>query len=435
MKEHEHEYFRELCALAPVGELSDEEARKLDEHLAECEECRNLAEEFERVSFGALPLRGEDGDFQDSTASDRQIQRFQARLGEELAGDPRKSRYPGDTQSVSRLQERPEMSSPRGRRRSSRWLLAAAIPLLAATGTLWHVWRGAVEANQTLSRHNASLLLQLETAQRSLSELQASHASETSPESAPEENLPTTGQRVDPDQFQQVKARLAETNERMTRLIEEKAKLTADLTDLRRTIDQKDVLIRKQRASIESSEARSHAIDERVRRQREQIDALKTQLVKLDREKQSLELSLRENVGVLFDPSLTVVSVFNVQNRSARSNAGGRILLRAGHPAVLYAFDLKPHDWPDPPSKSRFQLWGLKEVHPDLDAMTFNLLAKSPATHYLGQLAEEPSHGTWSVSFDPDLLNGLTYLLIVRPGEDSAELGDKVVLYGRLEGR
>ncbi len=95
----------------------------------------------------------------------------------------------------------------------------------------------------------------------------------------------------------------------------------------------------------------------------------------------------------------------------------------------------KPHDWPDPPSKSRFQLWGLKEVHPDLDAMTFNLLAKSPAADYLGQLAEEPSHGTWSVSFDPDLLNGLTYLLIVRPGEDSAELGDKIVLYGRLEGR
>ncbi|MEJ2083519.1 MAG: zf-HC2 domain-containing protein, partial [Acidobacteriota bacterium] len=70
MKEHEHEYFRELCALAPVGELSDEEARKLHEHLADCEECRNLSEEFERVSFGALPLRGEDEDFPDSTSSD-----------------------------------------------------------------------------------------------------------------------------------------------------------------------------------------------------------------------------------------------------------------------------------------------------------------------------------------------------------------------------
>ncbi len=110
-------------------------------------------------------------------------------------------------------------------------------------------------------------------------------------------------------------------------------------------------------------------------------------------------------------------------------------LLRAGHPAVLYAFALKSHAWLDSRSKSQFQVWGLKEVHPDLDAMTFHLLAKSPATHYLGQLAEEPSRGTWSASFDPDLLNGLTYLLIVRADGDSGQLADNIVLYGGLEGR
>lgn len=51
-----HGEFLELCAISTTGELSEEERRRLQEHLAACSECRRALSEFEAVADVAVPL-------------------------------------------------------------------------------------------------------------------------------------------------------------------------------------------------------------------------------------------------------------------------------------------------------------------------------------------------------------------------------------------
>lgn len=51
-----HEEFLELCAVSTTGELSEEEQKKLREHLAVCPDCRLALAEFETVADVGVPL-------------------------------------------------------------------------------------------------------------------------------------------------------------------------------------------------------------------------------------------------------------------------------------------------------------------------------------------------------------------------------------------
>src|SRR5271155_3324338 len=51
-----HDEFLELCAVATTGELSEEEQKRLREHLAACADCRQALSEFEAVASIGVPL-------------------------------------------------------------------------------------------------------------------------------------------------------------------------------------------------------------------------------------------------------------------------------------------------------------------------------------------------------------------------------------------
>jgi hypothetical protein len=51
-----HEEFLELCAVSTSGDLSDEERKKLQDHLSGCSECLQALNEFEAVADVGVPL-------------------------------------------------------------------------------------------------------------------------------------------------------------------------------------------------------------------------------------------------------------------------------------------------------------------------------------------------------------------------------------------
>src|ERR1700691_4716419 len=51
-----HDEFIELCAVSTSGELSEQERRKLEVHLAGCAECRQALREFEAAVDVGMPL-------------------------------------------------------------------------------------------------------------------------------------------------------------------------------------------------------------------------------------------------------------------------------------------------------------------------------------------------------------------------------------------
>jgi hypothetical protein len=50
-----HQEFLELCALSTTEELTAEERKRLKEHLVDCDECRDLKEQYERVIATTIP--------------------------------------------------------------------------------------------------------------------------------------------------------------------------------------------------------------------------------------------------------------------------------------------------------------------------------------------------------------------------------------------
>ena len=51
-----HEEFLELCAVSTSGDLTEEEQKKLQAHLAGCAECRQALREFEAAVDVGVPL-------------------------------------------------------------------------------------------------------------------------------------------------------------------------------------------------------------------------------------------------------------------------------------------------------------------------------------------------------------------------------------------
>src|SRR5215469_454594 len=63
-KNTQHDYFRELCSLAAIGELSPDEFDELRNHLAGCAECCSLYTDFARIASSDLSLLFSDTDLQ-----------------------------------------------------------------------------------------------------------------------------------------------------------------------------------------------------------------------------------------------------------------------------------------------------------------------------------------------------------------------------------
>ena len=85
-----HEEFRELCAAATAGELSDDEQARLTAHLAFCADCRRLMSEYESAAVAGLAALAEShlpgGDEvigESSWSVEKAEERFFKRLAEE----------------------------------------------------------------------------------------------------------------------------------------------------------------------------------------------------------------------------------------------------------------------------------------------------------------------------------------------------------------
>src|SRR5258708_37505244 len=51
-----HDKFLELCAISTSGDLTEEEQKNLEAHLAECPDCRQAVKEFEGAVDIGVPL-------------------------------------------------------------------------------------------------------------------------------------------------------------------------------------------------------------------------------------------------------------------------------------------------------------------------------------------------------------------------------------------
>ena len=363
-----HDEFLELCALATSGELTEEERKKLEAHLAICPWCRQAMKDYETAASGAVralasafPAGGMAAD--PSWSVEKAEAEFFERLNRESRSVPSSARQSSESPVGRRLTYRPS----RIRWREIWMPFAACILLALALGIAGYrmgVRRG-VEVTQAIPAvpaHSAgSLQEEMSDAGHERSQLNAKLAEEDrvigelkrqlGEQAAFLSKFQTSGGEVqantqDPqasgssgkepgslsaEQYQAAQARLqklqreiaAETEQKQqaaTRAGELEAKveeLTQVLRDRERTVDQQGLEISKQQELLEH-----------------------------DRD-------IRELMGAR---DLYIAEVYDVARTGQTNKTYGRVFYTKGKSLIFYAYDLDQQVGLK--NASSFQAWG-----------------------------------------------------------------------------
>jgi len=359
-----HEEFLELCAVATSGNLSEEEHRKLQEHLTVCPECREAMKQFETVVDHKIPslapeLAGEPSEEDPSFSQEAAETSFFKRLSEE---DEKSRSRLGDAEPwLSPLVVRRSRSFRRGFDKYHFWLpLAAGLLLCTSLGILTYRMgkhRGidfakseqravrpdsavSREALEVASRERDATNAELAQRDRAISELRREIAQKS------DENAKLKASQSD----EQIALHTSE--EEKNQLVQERdrfAQQTAEGQASLKTLQTKLRSLERERsedvvhaASLESKVGElSRALNDRERATDEQQELL------------AKDRDIRELVGAR---DLYITEVYDVARTGETQKAFGRVFYTKGKSLIFYAYDL--NDQPGLKEASIFEAWG-----------------------------------------------------------------------------
>jgi len=410
-----HEYYRELCALAAIGQLSSEENRELNQHLYNCQSCREANAGYAHVIQHQLPqadpIRSRITDLIPKAAPDADLRdRFLARARVEGVEFTAEAQRPA---SVSR-----------GRFWSLRhWqpvFTAVTIAVIAVMGLTIYRLQGLKpgeapnsEREMRLARENEVLrgrITGLEQAVQSsslrLTEVQRNDAS-------------------DRELLAKLQEQLVEEREEARRIESDLQKSRSEYMELASTTQQKDALVAVLRADNEkvhrdnASNLSTVVIQEA--RIRELNEAIEQQASNFERERQLMTASsdVRQLMGAR---NLHIMDVHDTDGTGKSSKAFGRVFYAEGQSLIFYAFDLSSGKLT--PAKYTFQAWGQKE-------------SISHSIRKLGTFAvDDHEQRRWVLKVsDPKLLQGIDSVFVTAEAlGDAAEPRGKKLLYAYIVG-
>jgi Anti-sigma-K factor rskA/Putative zinc-finger len=357
-----HEEFLRLCALSISGDLTEEEQKRLQEHLVTCPGCREAQKQFETVVDQGIPalapeLTGEEPTEDPSFSVDAAESLFLKRLSEE---DKRsRSHLPDAEPWLSPLVIRQSRNFRRRFERYYFWLpMAAGILLCTSLGivayrigkrtgwefgrlenfsvfapasgqTLESAIRDRDAANSRLAERDeavSELRREIERQRQENSELKASQA---------EQQLALRTSGDERSKLSAERDRLAEEAKNDQEAL---AVSQARLENLER--ERSEEVIRA--ASLEAKVAELS----RSLQAQEQSKSEEDELLAKDRD-------IRELMGAR---DLYVAEVHDVAKTGETQKAFGRVFYTKGKSLIFYAYDL--NDQPALKDASTFQAWG-----------------------------------------------------------------------------
>jgi Anti-sigma-K factor rskA/Putative zinc-finger len=356
-----HEEFLKLCALSMSGNLTEEEQKKLREHLAVCPGCREAKKEFEtvvdQVIPGLAPELANDTPAEDPSFSAEAAENlFLRRLSEQ---DKKSGRQMTDAEPwLSPLVIRQSRNFRRRFERYYFWLpMAAGIVLCTALGIVAYrtgIYRG-VAVGKLL---------------------------EVRPAITPAKVEPTLEEASrDRDA---ANAQLAERNKAIALLEREIARQRSENEELKATASGQQLALRtkseeqKKLAEERDAAGQAAAADkaalqaklENLERQRSEdvtrAASLDAQVAELSRSLQGQEQSRAEEEELLAKDrdirelmgarDLYVAEVHDIAGTGETQKAFGRVFYTKGKSLIFYAYDLKEQRRLE--DASSFQVWG-----------------------------------------------------------------------------
>ena len=363
-----HDEFLELCVASTTGELSDDEQKRLEQHLAVCAACREALRQYESIVSNVLPAiaASEGAESVRAPADDWSQEKAEKTLFDRPAREEKTSGHPTDRRESSSYFPHRILPLSTDSTWRNVWLLyAAGILLCVAVG--FFAYR--------VGMHRATDVVKAPPQQPSRQEPDPAQASL-------EEQLSDVGHdravaraevaqrdKLITDLRRQLSRQSTEIDELKTAQSQLKSNLRAGDATRQDLGEQKAALAEK----LESAENNSHSLQEKLdslaqqsaqdvardKASESKVDDLTKQLqeqqaaVAQRDELLAHDRDIRDVVGAR---DLYIAEIYDVAGTGETKKPYGRIFYTRGKSLIFYAYDLDQQN--EVKRASTFQVWG-----------------------------------------------------------------------------
>jgi hypothetical protein len=360
-----HDEFLELCAVSTSGQLTEEDQRRLQEHLVVCATCREALKQYEAIIRHAIPAMGAEETSQHQEAGSRWSEKqAESALFERLArqegggGIEGNGPIPPHREISSRRVLAPESAAAW---RSVWTLYAAGILLFVALGVCAYrvgIRRGANVSNIPLTRPDVQSLSSLA---EKLSD--ASHEREVARAQVEQRDKLVADLRRQLEQqlakMDQMKAAQEQSDLALRNADAGRQELIQKQTEAEQKFNAAQLSAQALQTKLDSiaeqpsqDTKRAATLDARVN---ELTNLLHQRDATVDQQQELLahDRDIRELMGAR---DLYVAEVYDVARTGATQKPYGRVFYTKGKSLIFYAYDLDQQTVAK--KASTFQVWG-----------------------------------------------------------------------------
>lgn len=365
-----HEEYLQLCAVSTSGELTEEERRKLDEHLRGCAACREALNQFQETVKTAVPaiaagLPQDDPPPDKSWSQDNAEAALFERLSKEDSPAGSQQTRKDEIDGSEPLNHRAYFPSRFDWRQMWMSYAAAVLLFLALAISAYRVGvrRGvevAIRAPATQGKGSNSLEEQLSDLSHDRETLRGQVAARDKAI----DNLRQQVERLTAAESDRVRRSAAAPTE--DRLAEEATSASARLTDLQKKLDDEEKTRAEESSRAGALEAKLggltqqlHERDETIAAQTRRLESregtIEQQQAKVAEQQELLDhdRDIRELMGAR---DLYIAEVRDVAKNGETQKSYGRVFFTKGKSLIFYAYDLDRQ--PGLKNPSTFQAWG-----------------------------------------------------------------------------
>jgi hypothetical protein len=335
-----HEYYEEMCALLPIGQLSAEEYHELTEHLRACPSCRRATDDFSAI-LDKMPVAEADVDektlvaLQGGSYRDRFLKRAVAE-GVAFSEAVMQSRSSIRKWSWPRLRFLPTLTAA-----------AAVVVILSA-----QVFRLSEKVSRLSGNHYPQQVPTIAVAPNNQDGQMAFKLEADALKSRATQQQKTISDLK--TKLSKSRAEVESTKWALSRTTDQLAQLQNEANETQHALDSAEADFKRARSDKDSLDAA--LIDQQIK-----INELAAQvkekeaLAERERQLTAVAKDVRELMGAR---NLHILDVSDVDGNGQSKKSFGRVFLVEGKSLIFYAFDLGDRG---NPAKVSFQAWGQLE--------------------------------------------------------------------------
>ena len=366
-----HEKYLELCAASTAGELSGEEERTLEEHLAVCPSCRQAKHKFEMTVQKAVPALADDlGSRTEGSDTSWSVEKAEAaffkRLKEDQNSNPLADNAPGKLET-----------EPTGRRLAYRpseipwaelWMPFAACVLLAIALGIGAYRSGLRRGTDTVRKSSVPGQLSADSLEGQISDFGHERAEllaklAVDDKAVAELKREMVAQEYELDRLRALNSAAVASTKSGQQSSEsgstESSRLNAELiatqTNLQELQARTETLSQQREDAAKRAATLEAKVSELTQLARDREQALDQQQAQVAKQQELLDhdRDIRELMGAR---DLYIAEVHDVGGTGETDKTYGRVFYTKGKSLIFYAYDLDAQ--PGVRDASSFQAWG-----------------------------------------------------------------------------